>query len=140
MKDKKGEPVGERIKKMIDILEISQNKFGRKVGVSSTVISHWVNCRNSPNAEKLKEIGQIFPQFSLDWLIMGKEPILRENANQVNEQSELYQTTHKEVLSLKQELDELKEEMELLKIDQSKLVEYIKDIEQKIKILEDKKK
>jgi len=67
---------GKRIKKMIIHLGISQNEFGRKIGVSGTVISHWVTERNEPMISKIVEILNEFPEFSTVWLVQGKGPML----------------------------------------------------------------
>ncbi len=67
---------GKRIKQMIMHLGMSQNEFGREIGVSGTVISHWVNERNEPTVSKVIEMLNTFPDFSTNWLVRGIGPML----------------------------------------------------------------
>jgi len=106
--------ISDRLRIIIDYLEISQNEFGRKVGVSSTVISHWVTGRNEPSISKLGDIIKAFPQFRLDWLVMGEEPMLRDKDNVFQEGSPEYNTMQDRVKALEKQVLDLTEKIEHL--------------------------
>ena len=38
-------------------------------------VSHLLNGRNKPSLDFLTKLKEIFPEYSFDWIIMGKKPI-----------------------------------------------------------------
>ena len=106
--------ISDRLRIIIEYLDISQNQFGRKVGVSSTVISHWVTGRNEPSISKLGDILKAYPQFYLEWLVTGKEPMLRDKDNMFQEGSEEYNTMQDRVKALEKQVADLSEKIEQL--------------------------
>jgi hypothetical protein len=70
------ENIGQRLQAFIDHLEISNNKFGEKLGLSGSVVSHIVHGNNF-GIDKLIKILDNYPELDLDWLITGKGSMLK---------------------------------------------------------------
>ena len=99
-----------RLKAIIDFLGISQNEFGRRLGVSSTVISHWMTGRNGPSANNLENLLQIFPQFDGDWLLRGEGTMLKaDRVNAFREDETHYENVADRIKKMEEEMRELKE-------------------------------
>jgi len=97
---------GKRIKQMIMHLGITQNEFGRRVGVSSTVISHWVTERNEPTVSKVVEMLNAFPEFSTNWVLRGIEPMFEKEIAKNQEQYNI--SMEEKIKVLEERMDELK--------------------------------
>ena len=103
---------GKRIKQMIMHLGVTQNEFGRRVGVSSTVISHWVTERNEPTVSKLVEMLNVFPEFSTNWLVRGIEPMLEKETEKNHSQEKYNAMMENRMKILEESMDELKRILE----------------------------
>lgn len=108
---------GKRIKQMIMHLGISQNEFGRQIGVSGTVISHWVTERNEPIASKIIEMLNVFPEFSINWLMRGVGPMFQteiENSKEKqNEKDKDHEIIDLRFKLLEKRVDQLEELVKL---------------------------
>lgn len=65
--------VKERLREYIKTLNISEREFCRQIGVSSSYVN---NIRQSIQPDKMKAIGEKFPELNPMWLLTG-------NGNQV---------------------------------------------------------
>lgn len=61
----------ERIKKIREVLKISQTEFSEVFEVSQKTISNWETGRNEPPMEKLKKFAEIY-NINIHWLITGE--------------------------------------------------------------------
>lgn len=61
----------ERIKKIREVLKISQTEFSEVFEVSQKTISNWETGRNEPPLEKLKKFAEIY-KINIHWLITGE--------------------------------------------------------------------
>lgn len=68
--------INQRISALIESLQESNNKFARRIGTSSAVISHIVTGRNKPNIDLLYKILQALPNVNIQWLILGQGSML----------------------------------------------------------------
>lgn len=65
--------VQERIKKLIEGLDLNPNSFSERVGVSSSVIYHIIGGRkNDPSYELLHKISVAFASVNLEWLLKAR--------------------------------------------------------------------
>jgi transcriptional regulator with XRE-family HTH domain len=61
----------DRLKLLLEVLDLSSAEFADSIGVQRSSISHILSGRNNPGLEFLQKILRAFPQVSPDWLIMG---------------------------------------------------------------------
>ena len=74
--------VKERLREYIKVLGISEREFCRRIGVSTSYVNA---IRTSIQPDKMKSIGEQFPELNPMWLITGDgEMLQRANVNQVS--------------------------------------------------------
>lgn len=74
--------VKERLREYIKTLNISEREFCRLIGVSSSYVN---NIRQSIMPDKMKAIGEKFPDLNPIWLIFGEGEMLQgNNTNRVS--------------------------------------------------------
>lgn len=74
--------VKERLREYIKVLGISEREFCRRIGVSTSYVN---SIRTSIQPDKMKSIGEQFPELNPMWLITGDgEMLQRANVNQVS--------------------------------------------------------
>lgn len=66
------EGIIERIKQMMDSMEMNATTFATEAGITPSVISHLLNGRNRPTIETLNNIIAAYPEWSFEWLLFGK--------------------------------------------------------------------
>ncbi|WP_373248757.1 helix-turn-helix domain-containing protein [Bacteroides thetaiotaomicron] len=72
--------VKERLREYIKVLGISEREFCRRIGVSTSYVN---SIRTSIQPDKMKSIGEQFPELNPMWLITGDgEMLQRANINQ----------------------------------------------------------
>lgn len=62
----------ERIKLLIDHLELTVSAFADAVGVQRSSISHLLKGRNKPSLDFVMKVAQTYPQVDLYWLLYGQ--------------------------------------------------------------------
>ena len=74
--------VKERLREYIKVLGISEREFCRRIGVATSYVN---SIRTSIQPDKMKSIGEQFPELNPMWLITGDgEMLQRANVNQVS--------------------------------------------------------
>lgn len=74
--------VKERIREFIKYLKISEREFCRQIGVSTSYVN---SIRTSIQPDKMKSIGEKYPQLNPMWLITGEGEMLQNpNSNQLS--------------------------------------------------------
>lgn len=68
--------IGQRFTRLIQQLGITKNAFAQSIGRTATVVQHLVDERNYPGYELLCKVVEVYPNVSLDWLMLGKGPML----------------------------------------------------------------
>lgn len=66
-----GSDFSARLSQLIDLLNVSQNEFARKIGSTSAFVSNLATGKSKPGFDFLQTIALTF-DISLDWLILGK--------------------------------------------------------------------
>lgn len=70
--------IQERLKKLIEKLDLNPNSFSERVNVSSSVIYHIIGGRkNAPSADLLGKISMAFASINIGWLLTGKGDMLK---------------------------------------------------------------
>ena len=67
--------VTERIEKIINDNNLSASSFAKLIGVQRSSISHILSGRNNPSLDLLLKIHKSFDYVSLEWLILGDNPL-----------------------------------------------------------------
>lgn len=91
-------PIHKRLRQIIDEKKISISKFERTIGAGQNSISTCLRRESSVSHEVLCGIAKHFPEYSIDWLVTGKESNNKEIISQMKVK----------ILELEQELNKIK--------------------------------
>lgn len=72
------EGIIERVRYMMESMELNATAFATEAGITPSVISHMLNGRNRPTIETLNNIISAYPSWSYEWLLFGKGTPKRE--------------------------------------------------------------
>jgi transcriptional regulator with XRE-family HTH domain len=65
----------DRIAHILKTKNLTATKFADELDVQRSGISHILSGRNNPSLDFVIKIKETYPEFSLDWLLMGKGPV-----------------------------------------------------------------
>ena len=65
----------DRIAHIIRAKNLTAAEFALRLGIQPSNVSHLLAGRNNPSLEFVKKLKETFPEYNLDWLIMGTGPI-----------------------------------------------------------------
>ncbi|GAB2528137.1 S24 family peptidase [Rufibacter soli] len=78
-------PINQRIKILIDELDMNPNSFGHAIGVPVPTMRRVYNDKNIPGADIVEKILDTFPSISAEWLLRGKGEHVINDASITNE-------------------------------------------------------
>lgn len=76
----------ERLLEIMRSKHLTSSQLADAIGVQRSGISHLLSGRNKPSLEFILKILSYYPDVNPDWLLFGKEPVLRDGP--VNESKE----------------------------------------------------
>ena len=77
--------MNERIKKLLEVLQMSPSEIATKLSVQRSTFSHLLSGRNKPSYDFMISLLTVFPNVNPDYLLLGKLPILRTDASPSSE-------------------------------------------------------
>ncbi len=83
--------IGDRIRLLCSVLELSKRKFAEKVNIKASTLSSIVN-GSSPSSDIISAVVNNYPELNERWLLIGEGPIWKKDLWQsfgVAEQKEL---------------------------------------------------
>ena len=131
------ELIKDRIAHIIRAKNLTATQFAEMMQIQPSNVSHLLSGRNKPSLDFLIKLKDVFPEYSFDWIILGKKPITLserpqsfiEELHNNNNNSLLVETTSSNLGDLftvteKSEQDSINITTET-KIEQSKQVKQI---------------
>ncbi len=106
-----------RIKKIIDNENLSVRNFEKKISTSVGVIGKVLRQNTDLSSGVLVKIAEIFPQYSAEWLLRGKGPMLKEDSSnsELDEVSKNYkqiaEAQERLITSLEKQIERLEAEL-----------------------------
>ena len=83
------ELIKDRLAHIIRAKNLTATQFAEMMQIQPSNVSHLLSGRNKPSLDFLMKLKEIFPEYSFDWIILGKKPItISERQNSVKENSE----------------------------------------------------
>lgn len=82
--------ISQRIKQFIDYKGLTVNKFSVIVGVSNSYFGKMSKKNGSIGIDIIEKILREFPELSSEWLILGRDQMLRTNQMSVSEPAAPY--------------------------------------------------
>lgn len=62
----------DRIAHIIRAKNLTAAEFAMQLGIQPSNVSHLLAGRNNPSLDFVKKLKETFPEYSLDWIVMGK--------------------------------------------------------------------
>ena len=116
------EDIKDRLAHILRAKNLTASQFAELMEIQPSNVSHLLNGRNKPSLDFLIKIKEVFPEYSFDWIIMGKKPITINEPNPVvpdNQEIKFEEYEDTNVI----EFDDIEENTTESKENQQKIVE-----------------
>lgn len=77
----KFEMIKDRIAHILRAKNLTATQFAELMQIQPSNVSHILNGRNKPSLDFITKLKEVFPEYSFDWIIMGKKPITINEPN-----------------------------------------------------------
>lgn len=78
------EEIKDRLAHILRAKNLTATQFAEMMEIQPSNVSHLLNGRNKPSLDFLIKLKEVFPEYSFDWIIMGKKPITINEPNPVS--------------------------------------------------------
>lgn len=82
------ENIKDRLAHILRAKNLTASQFAELMEIQPSNVSHLLNGRNKPSLDFLIKLKEVFPEYSFDWIIMGKKPITINEPNPVSNDSQ----------------------------------------------------
>lgn len=79
--DDRFEMIKDRIAHILRAKNLTATQFAEIMQIQPSNVSHILNGRNKPSLDFITKLKEVFPEYSFDWIIMGKKPITINEPN-----------------------------------------------------------
>lgn len=87
----------DRLAHILRSKNLTGTQFAGLMGIQPSNVSHLLSGRNNPSLDFLIKLKEAFPEYSFDWIILGRKPITMAGTLNDNEQiAERMQTENKQ--------------------------------------------
>ena len=77
------ELIKDRLAHIIRAKNLTATQFAEMMQIQPSNVSHLLSGRNKPSLDFLIKLKDVFPEYSFDWIILGKKPITISDRQQV---------------------------------------------------------
>ena len=78
------ENIKDRLAHILRAKNLTASQFAELMEIQPSNVSHLLNGRNKPSLDFLIKLKDVFPEYSFDWIILGKKPITINEPNPVS--------------------------------------------------------
>lgn len=82
------ENIKDRLAHILRAKNLTASQFAELMEIQPSNVSHLLNGRNKPSLDFLIKLKDVFPEYSFDWIILGKKPITINEPNPVSSDSQ----------------------------------------------------
>lgn len=75
------ELIKDRLAHILRAKNLTATQFAEMMQIQPSNVSHLLSGRNKPSLDFLIKLKSIFPEYSFDWIILGKKPITNSEPN-----------------------------------------------------------
>lgn len=120
------EDIKDRLAHILRAKNLTASQFAELMEIQPSNVSHLLNGRNKPSLDFLIKIKDVFPEYSFDWIIMGKKPITinEPNPTTTNNQEIKFDDEDTRVI----EFDDIDEHIDEIESEKPKMTEEQSDI------------
>ena len=73
--------IKDRLAHILRAKNLTATQFAEMMQIQPSNVSHLLSGRNKPSLDFLIKLKSIFPEYSFDWIILGKKPITSSETN-----------------------------------------------------------
>ena len=123
----------DRLDHILRSKNLTAKKFAELMEIQPSNVSHLLSGRNKPSIDFLIKLKEVFPEYSFDWIIMGRKPItINDPTPSVSDTQEIKIDVNDDNTVMEfDEIDEKVDEKQPIKTDN-------KDVEKILLIYSDK--
>lgn len=77
------ELIKDRLAHIIRAKNLTATQFAEMMQIQPSNVSHLLSGRNKPSLDFLIKLKDVFPEYSFDWIILGKKPITVSERSQI---------------------------------------------------------
>ena len=77
------ELIKDRLAHIIRAKNLTATQFAEMMQIQPSNVSHLLSGRNQPSLDFLIKLKDVFPEYSFDWIILGKKPITVSERSQI---------------------------------------------------------
>ena len=81
------ELIKDRINHILRAKNLTATQFAEMMQIQPSNVSHLLSGRNKPSLDFLIKLKNLFPEYSFDWIILGKKPITINDPSLFNNDS-----------------------------------------------------
>lgn len=79
------ESIKDRLAQILRSKNLTASQFAELMEIQPSNVSHLLNGRNKPSLDFLIKLKEVFPEYSFDWIILGKKPMTHvENSSNIS--------------------------------------------------------
>ena len=108
------ETIKDRLAHILRAKNLTASQFAEMMEIQPSNVSHLLNGRNNPSLDFLIKLKEVFPEYSFDWIILGKKPITINDPSPIVNDNEQMQFEYEEKQKVV-EFDDTDEPEEALK-------------------------
>ncbi len=82
------EDIKDRLAHILRAKNLTAKQFAELMKIQPSNVSHLLNGRNRPSLDFIAKLKEVFPEYSFDWIILGKKPITINEPNPVISESQ----------------------------------------------------
>lgn len=80
------ESIKDRLAQILRSKNLTASQFAELMEIQPSNVSHLLNGRNKPSLDFLIKLKEVFPEYSFDWIILGKKPMTHvENSSNISQ-------------------------------------------------------
>ena len=137
------EDIKDRLAHILRAKNLTASQFAELMEIQPSNVSHLLNGRNKPSLDFLIKIKDVFPEYSFDWIIMGKKPITinEPNPTTTNNQEIKFDDEDTRVIEfddIDEHIDEIESEKPEMTEEQSDIYSLNNEIKKIIVVYSDK--
>lgn len=80
--------IKDRLAHILRAKNLTASQFAELMEIQPSNVSHLLNGRNKPSLDFLIKLKELFPEYSFDWIILGKKPITEIKFDKDDNESE----------------------------------------------------
>lgn len=128
------EAIKDRLSHILRAKNLTATQFAEMMQIQPSNVSHLLSGRNKPSLDFLIKLKDIFPEYSFDWIILGKKPITiseRQHVIKENDVVEIKQLfdndSERNLFDFTEENNDkvLEEKLDQVKLDSEKQVKQL---------------